>query len=127
MIRRPPRSTLFPYTTLFRSTLKTFIDTISPSDPTITGLVIYPPADIDYGLEIHGLFYNLQLTSDTDSNYWTVNYPMILLMASLQQLGNMYRGAKSSIVWDDLIEKELTNIDKDHVEQEIASVNIMEG
>ena len=109
------------------ATLKTFIDTISPSNPTITGLVIYPPADIDYGLEIHGLFYNLQLTNDTDSNYWTVNYPMILLMASLQQLGNMYRGAKSSIVWDDLIEKELTNIDKDHVEQEIASVNIMEG
>src|SRR2546426_3024566 len=26
MIRRPPRSTLFPYTTLFRSTTKTFLD-----------------------------------------------------------------------------------------------------
>src|SRR3712207_7797567 len=32
MIRRPPRSTLFPYTTLFRSqTLKTFTDHYSPS------------------------------------------------------------------------------------------------
>src|SRR3712207_7832986 len=26
MIRRPPRSTLFPYTTLFRSTLTSYID-----------------------------------------------------------------------------------------------------
>src|SRR2546430_7641614 len=26
MIRRPPRSTLFPYTTLFRSRLRTFLD-----------------------------------------------------------------------------------------------------
>src|SRR3712207_8890041 len=26
MIRRPPRSTLFPYTTLFRSLTKTYID-----------------------------------------------------------------------------------------------------
>src|SRR2546427_8990232 len=30
MIRRPPRSTLFPYTTLFRSTCRESADTISP-------------------------------------------------------------------------------------------------
>src|SRR3712207_8475133 len=34
MIRRPPRSTLFPYTTLFRSTLQL--------DPRTTGLVLLP-------------------------------------------------------------------------------------
>src|SRR2546422_120465 len=28
MIRRPPRSTLFPYTTLFRSPLKQFVDQV---------------------------------------------------------------------------------------------------
>src|SRR5256886_16551779 len=33
MIRRPPRSTLFPYTTLFRSYLKTAIVTISGGEP----------------------------------------------------------------------------------------------
>src|SRR3712207_8070220 len=27
MIRRPPRSTLFPYTTLFRSDMKVYLDT----------------------------------------------------------------------------------------------------
>src|SRR2546425_4358446 len=31
MIRRPPRSTLFPYTTLFRSTLRLLADRRSPS------------------------------------------------------------------------------------------------
>src|SRR2546422_7619286 len=41
MIRRPPRSTLFPYTTLFRSPVTTFfcvgrIPTISTSSPTFT-------------------------------------------------------------------------------------------
>src|SRR3712207_8689232 len=30
MIRRPPRSTLFPYTTLFRSIHKTYIAVVSP-------------------------------------------------------------------------------------------------
>src|SRR5260370_16361100 len=33
MIRRPPRSTLFPYTTLFRSTQSTS-DTTAPTVPT---------------------------------------------------------------------------------------------
>src|SRR3712207_205305 len=37
MIRRPPRSTLFPYTTLFRSNLKFFEGRYSP-DLTETGL-----------------------------------------------------------------------------------------
>src|SRR5258707_10878893 len=32
MIRRPPRSTLFPYTTLFRSGQLDFIERILPSD-----------------------------------------------------------------------------------------------
>src|SRR5256885_12300968 len=31
MIRRPPRSTLFPYTTLFRSKFLLFFSTISPA------------------------------------------------------------------------------------------------
>src|SRR5260221_6425392 len=31
MIRRPPRSTLFPYTTLFRSSLRTDLWSASPS------------------------------------------------------------------------------------------------
>src|SRR5258708_30163308 len=33
MIRRPPRSTLFPYTTLFRSTQKRFHDPPRRSEP----------------------------------------------------------------------------------------------
>src|SRR3989442_11954390 len=36
MIRRPPRSTLFPYTTLFRSHLHSHICTLSLTHPTLT-------------------------------------------------------------------------------------------
>src|SRR5438477_7388806 len=45
MIRRPPRSTLFPYTTLFRSELKSFLGpleipgNISISTQAISGLL----------------------------------------------------------------------------------------
>src|SRR2546428_7003747 len=41
MIRRPPRSTLFPYTTLFRSSLATIARWLSPT-ATIT-----PPIESD--------------------------------------------------------------------------------
>src|SRR3989442_11941002 len=36
MIRRPPRSTLFPYTTLFRSSTPSSIRSTRPSTPTTT-------------------------------------------------------------------------------------------
>src|SRR5258708_26837288 len=38
MIRRPPRSTLFPYTTLFRSPSRSFVSRIAPRRPA-SGLV----------------------------------------------------------------------------------------
>src|SRR5260370_25116922 len=40
MIRRPPRSTLFPYTTLFRSQLSTFGNATAtiPSGPSTRGM-----------------------------------------------------------------------------------------
>src|SRR3712207_7796759 len=33
MIRRPPRSTLFPYTTLFRSVIDSDLDPVAPGAP----------------------------------------------------------------------------------------------
>src|SRR2546430_11596090 len=39
MIRRPPRSTLFPYTTLFRS--EPLFERVYKADPTIEGLGYY--------------------------------------------------------------------------------------
>src|SRR5258705_8005804 len=48
MIRRPPRSTLFPYTTLFRSSLGLILITAAPS-----GAATFSPARIapDWGLD----------------------------------------------------------------------------
>src|SRR5438270_10302703 len=38
MMRRPPRSTLFPYTTLFRSQLKSFADSLEDAERVIVAL-----------------------------------------------------------------------------------------
>src|SRR2546429_2488576 len=57
MIRRPPRSTLFPYTTLFRS--KGYVTTVSDPEgrPTVMDLLpggterVYPVGRLDYASE----------------------------------------------------------------------------
>src|SRR2546422_2900733 len=65
MIRRPPRSTLFPYTTLFRSLEKPTLDPILHFDASGkliksfgAGLIVSP----------HGIFV------DRDGNIWVTDY-----------------------------------------------------
>src|SRR2546430_13343134 len=45
MIRRPPRSTLFPYTTLFRSRASRFPDTLRQRDHRLR-LHVRPPPEV---------------------------------------------------------------------------------
>ena len=48
MIRRPPRSTLFPYTTLFRSSLKQ-MDGVGPANETIIDYSVYDAIQAGFG------------------------------------------------------------------------------
>src|SRR5258708_30595593 len=65
MIRRPPRSTLFPYTTLFRSTpLTHLIVAYSNISPTITPLWMAKQAGL---FEKHGLDVDLQYVASATS------------------------------------------------------------
>jgi hypothetical protein len=107
--------------------LQTYLDIVSPSDPDYNGIVLYPPVDKAYGLEIVGLFYDYKLTTDTESNYWSSNYPTLLIMAALRELEIMYRGSKTVSRWDEIISAEVAGIDMDSVAQEITHSNRMEG
>ena len=62
MIRRPPRSTLFPYTTLFRSNREPGVD---------CGIVIDCQKALEYNLEIYN---NSNLTESQKSKKYITNY-----------------------------------------------------
>lgn len=109
------------------ATILEFIDVDSPYDPTYKGIVIYPPSDLAYGLEIDGLFYGLKLTNDTDKNIWTVEYPSLLMKATLRELATFFKGGKTVSAWDTIIDSELVDIDKDTIEQGLSDVNKTEG
>src|SRR5258705_6020357 len=51
MIRRPPRSTLFPYTTLFRSNIGPYT---TPSAESVRPSARYPDLDLDCHTRLHG-------------------------------------------------------------------------
>src|SRR5256885_10955457 len=57
MIRRPPRSTLFPYTTLFRSVGARSAETVTPAHPgrCITELLATPQPQRAVFSEYHGM------------------------------------------------------------------------
>src|SRR5258705_9846165 len=50
MIRRPPRSTLFPYTTLFRSLKRMLIDAVIDPERELTIAPVPATAGVSFGL-----------------------------------------------------------------------------
>lgn len=109
--------------------LANYIDVFSPSNAGLskTGIVIYPPADTEYVIEIDGLFYVQPLEDDADENYWSTNFPALLVRAALRMLASFWAGGKSVRDWDTIIDGELTDIIKDAVEEEISKVDHLEG
>src|SRR5687767_2805119 len=69
MIRRPPRSTLFPYTTLFRSYTGT-LDTIAPA----LGRALQ---DVDERIPI---VYMRTLDTELNANTWAIRFISMLLV-----------------------------------------------
>jgi len=94
---------------------------------TYNGLLFMPPSDDDYKLEIHGLFYHPKLSSDSDTNYWTEVHPLVLVMAACRSIEVSYRNTAGVNDWEKSIDSELFGMDKDVVEQDIASADEMEG
>ena len=112
--------------TLDSATLSSYLDTTYPFDPANTGIIILPRCDTAYGIEIKGFFYSQVLTTDISTNLWSTNYPTLLIWAALRELEIMFRGSKTASSWESLIEGELIGIEKDAIEQEIATINTLE-
>src|SRR2546422_11550628 len=72
MIRRPPRSTLFPYTTLFRSSLNHFsFDPAAYAGDTVNGAPFVVPNGLYHlpGIAVGGSTPNRALTASANVRY----------------------------------------------------------
>lgn len=110
--------------------LGTFIDKNWLEDETkydYNGIVIVPPADESYVIEISGLFKNVDLSNDSDQNFWTLQESDLLLRAALYKLEAFSRGTENAKNWLSAIRDDVFELNKDLAQEESIDVDQMEG
>lgn len=85
------------------------------------------PVSEKIALEIKGLFYNRELSADTDENYWSVSHPLLLIMSAQRMMEVVNRNTQGVNDWDNAIGVGIRQLGMDLVEELIAEVSSMES
>jgi len=91
------------------------------------GIVFGPQFDNTYVIEVIGLFGQILLTSDLDSNFWSFNYPHLLIMAALRSIETFNRNSEGVRDWSASILTETEKLDFDIAQEESYDADQMEG
>lgn len=91
------------------------------------GIILIPPADGDYVVEISGLFKSEVLSDDLDENYWTVNEEDLLIRATLYKIEAFSRGTENAKNWLSAIKDDVRLISFDITEEESVGIDECEG
>lgn len=92
------------------------------------GLAFNKVADRDYYIEIFGRFFSIPLSDTFPTNWWAVNYPELVIMASLYTLDMRYRNSSGGMELKGPIVEALKEINNDEIEEELAGSSMaMEG
>jgi len=98
-----------------------------PDDVVYDGVIFMPPADSAYTVEVWGHFYSPELTSDTQSSYWSVRNPEMLLMAGMRMLEVFKRNSEGVKDWEAAVKEQLADVDKDAADEDVTDIDQMEG
>lgn len=109
------------------TTFSTFVQTLDITGYDYNIVLLSAPVDQDTLIDVRGLFYSAELVENTDTNFWSVNYPLLLVLAAHRQV-HMSGGNKVMMDRvDESIIAETTRIEMDLVEEQIAEADQMEG
>jgi len=104
-----------------------FLDYVKTDDDgTYSGIIIAPPADEAYNIEIIGRFYHTDLSNNTDENFWTNRAPDTLVKAALYQLEVAYRNTEGAKDWLAAINLEGIDLEMNVVEQDVQDSEVIE-
>ena len=84
------------------------------------GIIFNIPTDADIDIHVYGRFRESDLVEDTDTSFWTVNYPEILVLASLYELEAFYNNMTGAKNWLQQIDLHLFGLEKDLAEYEMG-------
>ena len=93
-----------------------------------TGIIFMPPANDSYTMNIFGKWYSKQLSLDADINFWTSEYPDIVILAAMYKLETLaYRNTEGAKDYMNSIIESLGGIDNSMVEMESRGMNQIIG
>lgn len=90
-------------------------------------VILNVPTSEKISLDVKGLYYTRQLVDDTDENHWSVNHPLLLIMAAQRQMEVVNRNTQGVNDWSNAIAVETKQLGMDLVEELIAETDQMEG
>ncbi len=79
----------------------------------LVSVVVLPPTDTATTITVHGEFFSYPLEINTDENYWSLNFPHILVLATLRHMEGFYRNTQGYNDMDKLVKERLMGLDKD--------------
>lgn len=91
------------------------------------GIIIMPSPDQEVTVEVHGNFFSGSLSDDDDTNFWTDNYPDILIKGAIRELERSYRNRQGAEDLSMFIQEQMQKIDMDRVEDQTNRTSVMEG
>ncbi len=104
-----------------------FVEVPSGNAYEYNSIIVNIPTESKLMVQIHGLFYSMELVNDIDTNYWSDQHPLLLYMAAMRQLEVTNRNTQGVNDWSNAISVEMTQLGMDLVEEIIAEVSQMEG
>lgn len=99
----------------------------SDTNEDYNGLLVYPPSDTNLSLIIFGKFQVSELKEDSQSNFWSIKYPMILILSAMRQLEIVNRNSAGVEDYEKAIMKELLPLERDLVDQEASDLDVLGG
>jgi len=100
-------------------------DIVYGRDWTYTGILFMPPADGTYTATVYGKFFTERLAEDANTNYWSNEYPDLLVMAAMAELELFNRNREGFLDIVEGLKNGLNAVDFILVEQEIAGESTM--
>lgn len=89
-------------------------------DQSWNQIKVMVPPDRDITVYISGLYQSDKLVKDSDTSFWSIEYPETLLQAAMYTIERFFRNTQGMNDHMTAIMQDLRNIDADFVEQEIT-------
>ena len=105
----------------------TYMDTMTGVGQDYNAIVFLPPISAIQLIEVRGLYYSKDLALDADENYWSINHESLLIMAIMRELEVFNQNRSKVRGWEEDIQRDLEEINRDLVEEQIAEIDQMEN